>query len=85
MRGIVRSTENTTRPNLAIDSGEMEDLGEIGEDKTQKSLKTEESTLDLSDSEDKFQIPIIEAKNKNYESQETGYTIPNLPITIYPL
>ena len=71
MRGTVRSAENTTRPNLAIDSGEIEDLGEIGEDSTQKSLKTEESTLDLSDSEDELQIPIIETKKMNYESQET--------------
>ena len=80
VRGTVRSAETTDRPSLALDSGEIQALEE-----DTSTYQNEKSTQDLDDhdqEEDKW--PLVERQNTSYESQTEGYTIPKLPITIYP-
>ena len=72
----IRSTKTISKPNLALDSGEIQDLKKKGEN--QKSSETEEPTQDLEDKEDDNSIPSTNFENISPETVIKSHTIPNL-------
>ena len=74
--GTIRSTTTISKPNLALDSGEVQDLRT--KEENQKSSETEKPTQDLEDKEDDNSNPSINFENIFLETVSKSQTIPNL-------